>query len=181
VVTPTRLETDRLFLRIPEAGDAASFAVALADPEVMRYIGSGETGTPNEEDVLVARMQHAWKLDGFGMFTVVRRDDQAVLGRVGLLVWDPKTWTAGTRAEIDGQVEIEIGWKLRRDAWGVGYATEAAGVVRDWAPLAVQPERLISLIQQGNVASMRVAEKLGERYERDVVTAGGVTVQLWTT
>jgi hypothetical protein len=77
-------------------------------------------------------MRRAWEVDGFGKLSVVRREDGAVLGRIGLLVWDPKTWVPGTRAEIGDSVEIEIGWQLRRDAWGAGYATEAARAVREW-------------------------------------------------
>src|SRR3954447_8925941 len=75
VIPPTPLETDRTLLRLPEPGDAASFAAALADPEVMRYIGAGETGTLDDAHALVQRMRRAWELDGFGKFTVVRRED----------------------------------------------------------------------------------------------------------
>jgi RimJ/RimL family protein N-acetyltransferase len=80
-------------------------------------------------------------------------------------IWDPETW------EIGGS-ETEIGWLLGQEHWGHGYATEAALALRDWALRELGLTRLISLIQHGNVRSVRVAEKLGERYERDVEVRG---------
>ena len=97
----------------------------------------------------------------------------------GLLVWDPQTWQNGTRSEIGDEAEIELGWTLERAAWGNGFATEAATAVRDWALREVQPRRLISLIHPENVRSIRVAEKIGERYQHDIVMHHGATVQLW--
>ena len=75
--------------------------------------------------------------------------------------------------------ETELGWGLEHVAWGHGYATEAAIAVRDWALREVQPRRLISLIHPENVRSIRVAEKIGEHYQHDIVMHHGATVQLW--
>ncbi|TML40785.1 MAG: GNAT family N-acetyltransferase, partial [Actinobacteria bacterium] len=61
----------------------------------------------------------------------------------------------------------EIGWTLAREHWGRGYATESATAARDWALQELGLRRLISLIQRGNNASVRVAEKLGESLERE--------------
>jgi len=108
-----------------------------------------------------------------------RQDTGDFVGRVGILVWDPATWEPGTRHEIGDEAEIELGWTLERAAWGHGFATEAAVAVRDWALREVQPRRLISLIHPENVRSIRVAERIGERYQHDIVTYHGVTAQLW--
>jgi RimJ/RimL family protein N-acetyltransferase len=59
--------------------------------------------------------------------------------------------------------DTEIGWRLRRAAWGKGYATEGAVAVRDQAFETLGITSLVSLIQPGNAASARVAEKLGMR------------------
>jgi RimJ/RimL family protein N-acetyltransferase len=173
------LETSRLLLRQPGLDDLDALTELLADPEVMRYIGLGETGDRLDAEAQLARMQRAWSLDGFGRFIVVRRSDRAVLGRVGLLAWDPGTWQNGTRAELGADAELELGWTLRRQAWGVGYATEAALAVRDWAFSELAPRRLISLIHPGNGRSVRVATKLGERFEREVITFRGVPAALY--
>jgi RimJ/RimL family protein N-acetyltransferase len=175
------IETDRLLLRLPEPADADGWAVAVTDPQVMQYIGSGETGTRDDAVRAIERYLGRWRDDGFGMFAVVRRDDRRFVGRVGLLAWDPTTWEHATHAEIGPRAEIEIGWTLARHAWGAGYATEAAVAVRDWAFREVRPRRLISLIHPANERSLRVAAKLGERYEREIVTAAGHVAQLWST
>jgi RimJ/RimL family protein N-acetyltransferase len=91
-----------------------------------------------------------------------------VLGRCGILNWETDPWRPVARAETDEPTETEIGYLLGRPHWGRGYATEAATAVRDYALSELGEERLIALIQDGNVASKRVAEKLGMAYERDV-------------
>ena len=174
------LETERLLLRAPLAGDVGELADELADPEVMRFIGNGETGSTLDAVDQLERMQRAWRLDGFGRFMVVRAADGVAIGRVGLLAWDPLLWRPGVRAEIGAGAEIELGWTLRRDAWGQGYATEAALAVRDWALREVRPRRLVSLIHPENLASARVATNIGERCGGEITTYRGMTVRLWT-
>ena len=96
-------------------------------------------------------MIERWELDGFGLFTTVRQDDEAIIGRVGLLVWNSDTWEPTTRAQPpNGPTEVEVGYTLGRDFWGLGYATEAAGAVRDYALDGLGAERLIALIIHGN-------------------------------
>jgi RimJ/RimL family protein N-acetyltransferase len=172
------IETERLVLRPPEPEDAAAIARLFMDPEVMRFIGDGETGAYDDAVDRIERLQRAWAEDGFGTFIVVHRELGAI-GRCGLLVWDRREWRPGTRSELGADGEIELGWMLERGAWGHGFATEAAIAARDWALREVAPTRLISLIHPGNTRSMRVAERVGERHEHDVVTHRGITVQLW--
>jgi len=127
------LETERLLLRAPVADDAEALAPMYADPEVMRYVGDGRPLARAETERSVKRMIQRWEADGFGLFTTVRKEDGAVIGRVGLLVWNADTWEPTTRAESEnGRTEVEVGYTLGRDYWGQGYATEAAGAVR-WA------------------------------------------------
>jgi ribosomal-protein-alanine N-acetyltransferase len=161
------LETDRLVLRAPVPQDADALAPMYADPEVMRYVGDGRTLTRSETERSVKRMIERWEADGFGLFTTVRKDDEAVIGRVGLLVWNTDTWEPTTRAEAaDVPSEVEVGYTLGRDYWGQGFATEAAGAVRDYALGELGAARLIALIIHGNTASENVARKLGLEYER---------------
>ncbi len=172
------IETERLLLRLPVPDDAPAVAEAIADAEVMRFIGFGETGTFDTAVEQVESMRRAWSEDGFGRFIVVRKADGARLGRVGLLAWDPSIWRSGIRAEIGERAEIELGWTLSRRAWGCGYATEAAAAARDWAFREVRPMRLISLIHPENERSMRVATKIGEHFEDSITTHRGIAVQL---
>jgi len=164
----TVLETDRLLLRPPVPEDAEALAPLYADPEVMRYLGDGRTLEREETERSVRRMIEAWKADGFGLFTTVRKKDEAVVGRVGLIVWNPETWQT-TRAGADGPTELEVGYTLGRPFWGRGYATEAAAAARDFAVGRLGARRLIALIIYGNDASQNVARKLGFENERDIV------------
>jgi RimJ/RimL family protein N-acetyltransferase len=159
------IQTERLLIRKPRAEDAAGLLEAFADPEAMRYIGDGSTTDLPGAEQAVARWLERWEAWGIGMFVVERRQDGRVLGRAGFLRWNPQTW------EVGGS-ETEIGWGLAREHWGQGYATEAALALRDWALGDQGLKRLISLIQHGNERSVRVAEKLGERHERDVEVRG---------
>jgi RimJ/RimL family protein N-acetyltransferase len=164
------LQTDRLVLRAPVPEDAETLAPMYADPEVMRYVGDGRTLTRAETERSVRRMIERWEADGFGLFTTVRKEDGAVIGRVGLLVWNTDTWEPTTRAQgAEVPTEVEVGYTLGRDFWGCGYATEAAGAVRDYALGRLGAERLIALIIHGNTASENVARKLGLEYEREIM------------
>lgn len=162
------LETERLLLRKPLPDDAPALLEAFADAEAMRYIGDGSTTDLAGAELAVERWLERWQNWGIGMFVVERKEDGRVLGRVGFLRWNPETW------EVGGS-ETEIGWGLAREHWGNGYAPEAACALRDWAFEERGLTRLISLIQHGNLASVRVAEKLGERLERDVEVRGQPT------
>ena len=165
-----QLETDRLLLRAPVPGDAEALAPMYADPEVMRYVGDGRTLTRSDTERSVKRMIERWEADGFGLFTTVRQEDGAIIGRVGLLVWNTDTWEPTTRAEAANvPSEVEVGYTLGKPYWGRGYATEAAGAVRDYALNELSAERLIALIIHGNTASENVARKLGLEYERDIM------------
>lgn len=164
----TTIDTDRLVLRPPVPEDAEALAPMYADPEVMRYLGDGRTLTPAQTERSVRRMIDGWEADGFGLFTTVRKADQTVIGRIGLIVWNPETWET-TRANGGGPTELEVGYTLGRPFWGNGYATEAAAAARDFALGQLGARRLIALIIHGNEPSENVARKLGFEYERDIV------------
>ena len=162
-----RLETERLVLRAPLPEDVEALAPMYADPEVMRYLGDGRTLSRHDTARSVSRMIESWHTDGFGLFTTVRKEDETVIGRVGLIVWNPETWQV-TSAEANGPTELEVGYTIGRPFWGLGYATEAAAAARDFALRELGAERLIALIIHGNDASENVARKLGLEYERDI-------------
>jgi RimJ/RimL family protein N-acetyltransferase len=115
----------------------------------------------------IQRMRRHWDRHGIGLFSVVRRQDERLLGRTGFLLWDPERWVSAMREDLDGELETEIGWTLGSEHWGRGYATEAAIACRDWALGELGLSRLVSVIAPGNTASIRVSEKIGETLERE--------------
>jgi RimJ/RimL family protein N-acetyltransferase len=173
------LVTERLLLRPARPEDAEPYHQIWGDEETARFVGG--TKRRSEVEAMIERMARHWEWYGIGLFTVEHRDEGHVLGRVGLLVWDPERWLNGSHERLEGPLETEIGWTLGRRHWGRGYATEAALACREWALGELGLKRLISLIARPNTASIRVAEKIGERFERDVV--GGFfrhPVGLWS-
>lgn len=167
---PAELRTERLLLRGWRAGDREPFAAMNADPEVMRRIGSGVLH-PVASDELRARLRREWIRRGHGLWAIERAADGAFLGLCGLTepVW------GGTG--LDGQ--IEIGWRLRRDAWGHGYATEAARAALRAAWKHLGLTGAIALVHPDNARSLGVGERLGMRVvgtTRHLATAWDVLV-----
>jgi RimJ/RimL family protein N-acetyltransferase len=154
------LETERLVLRPPRLDDAPAAAEFLTDPEVMRFLG-GEPVPREQAPEVVQKWIERWERNGVGPFMLERRDDGRFVGRTGILVWDRRTWTHASFAEAGEHAQAELGWALSRAFWGNGYATEAARAVRDWARTERGIGSLISLIAPDNLASQRVAERLG--------------------
>jgi ribosomal-protein-alanine N-acetyltransferase len=102
------------------------------------------------------------------MWAVIDRETNTLIGRSGLLAWN-----------LDGQLEVEVGYHLARAFWGRGLATEAARAVRDYGFDRLGFDRLISIISVGNDASERVAIKNGMTCERDT-DVNGVPVHVYS-
>jgi RimJ/RimL family protein N-acetyltransferase len=170
------IETERLLLRKPRPDDAPAFAEMLRDPDVMHFIG-GVTDEP-AEDVL-ERWRARWSANGVGPFVLVRREDERVLGRAGLVVWDTRIWRNSTLAEAGEHAQHELGWALLREHWGRGYATEGAMAVREWAQREARVADLISLIHRDNDSSRRVAERLRCVRRGRVTLESGTPCDVW--
>lgn len=133
----------------------------FGDPHVMKY-SSGVKQPEWVRNWLNRCLDDYYQKWGFGLWAVVTKDRRQVIGFCGLSRFD----------DVGGQPEVEIGYRLVRTAWGQGYATEAASAVRDYGFQTLCLPRLISIIDPRNIASIRVAEKTGLRYERDVLFQG---------
>ena len=133
----------------------------FGDAEVMRF----GHGVQTQEWVqawlhtCLERYSQTW---GFGHYAVVEKRRQQVIGYCGL----------SYLPDLAGQAEVAIGYRLARSAWGKGYASEAARAVCDFAFNTLCMQRLIALIDPSNIASIRVAEKIGMHYEKDVMLEG---------
>lgn len=155
------ITTERLLLRKPRLEDVDAFAALHADPVAMRFIGGVHPHYASDPAFPIRRWLERWDANGYGQLVAARREDGAVLGRVGLVVWDTRVWRITSVPDAGGHGQPELGWALARAFWGHGYATEAARAVRDWARTELGIARLISVIAPANRASIRVAEKLG--------------------
>jgi RimJ/RimL family protein N-acetyltransferase len=166
------IETERLVLRVPRLDDATALLEFVGDEEVMRRIGD-EPGGHEKAEAFVDRWLKRWERNGVGPFIVEL--DGTLIGRVGLLIWDRRTWETSAYEVAGEYAQEELGWALVRRAWGFGYATEAAEAVKSWSYQERGIERLVSLIAPDNVRSQRVAEKLGARVDEQIQSSAGLS------
>ncbi len=149
------LTTKRLLLRAFVDDDLDAFAAITADPEVNRYLGDGKPLDRASAWRSMATILGHWQLRGYGTWALVERAGGQLVGRAGL--HNPEGWPG-----------LEVGWLVARDRWGQGLATEAGRAALDYAFDVVGADHVLSVIDPGNAASIRVAERLGETFERQV-------------
>ena len=152
----TAVDTDRLLLRRWRDGDADAFAAINADPEVMRFIGTGRDAGPRARATSCWRAsRREWDERGFGLWAVQERGDDPeapLLGFCGLTVpmFLPEVLPA-----------VEVGWRLAPHAWGRGVATEAARAALAFGFRGLGMREIISIVDPRNARSLRVCAKLG--------------------
>jgi len=157
------LETRRLILRPFDEKDVDRMSELMANPDFMRFSLGPKT---REETAAFLENVIDWHRTGSpSLFAVVIRSDGVLVGYCGFLHQD-----------VDGEKEIEIGYRLHPDYWNRGIATEAARKVRDHAFGDLKLPHVISLIHPDNVASRRVAEKIGMLFKRQTVFKGFPTL-----
>ncbi len=156
------IESDRLRLRPMHAGDLEPLLDLFSDDDTMRFYPS--TKDRAQTEIWIRRTEESYSVEGFGLWIVELKPDGHWAGQCGLL-----------RQEVDGCSEIEVAYMIHRSLWRRGLASEAAAAVRDWALAVLRPRRLISLIDPRNIASIRVATKIGmglwkqtHKWEKDV-------------
>jgi RimJ/RimL family protein N-acetyltransferase len=155
------LETERLRLRSFCKGDIEGYAAMNADPEVLRYLaGAGaEPWDRGRSWRHLAFLLGHWQLGDAGMWAVEHRETGDFIGVVGFAA--PEGWPG-----------FELAWTLTRCWWGHGYATEGARAALDYAFTVLEKARVISLIHPENRASIRVAERIGERLQGQIYHLG---------
>jgi ribosomal-protein-alanine N-acetyltransferase len=157
-MTDKVLETERLVLRQMEMSDADNLMGIFSDPVAMRYYPA--TKSRDEAEAWVRWTLESYKNHGFGLWVAILKETGEFARQCGLTV-----------QEVEGEQEVEIGYLFLRRFWGRGLATEAALTVRDYG-FALGYRRLVSIIDPGNLASRRVAEKTGLALEKVVIKSG---------
>lgn len=150
------LLTPRLLLRHWHPADGEPFAALNADPEVMEHFP--HLLSRAESDAFAARAEAGLAARGYGLWAVEERASGRFLGFTGL---NPVAFEAPF---VDGPT-VEIGWRLRRDAWGRGYAQEAARAARDYAFAGAGLRELVSFTSTTNLRSSHVMERIGMTHD----------------
>jgi ribosomal-protein-alanine N-acetyltransferase len=154
----TVLVTRRMRLRTFRLEDVDALWAIQGDADTMRWYP--HPFSRDESETWIRRNLERYERDGYGQWATVLLDDGRLAGSCGL-----------TNQSVDGVTEIEAGWIFDRALWNRGLATEAGSACRDLAFGPMGRTRLISLVRPENVASCRVAEKLGMTVEKETMHA----------
>jgi ribosomal-protein-alanine N-acetyltransferase len=156
------METDRLAFRRLEPGDLDRLFALYRDPEIRRYFPEGTLTRKETNDEL------EWFLNGhpehpeLGLWATIHKQTNQFIGRCGLLPWT-----------IENRSEVEVAYLLSKAFWGQGLATEAGRGIASHGFGDLGLSRLICLIDPANRPSIRVAEKIGMSFEKQLEDEAG--------
>jgi len=150
---PDLLQTERLETTLLTLDDVKAWAEFFKHPEAIRFLFIESLGLSSDEAVaqhMIQKQLDRYQDKRYGLQKLIHRESGLFIGCCGLLV-----------QEVNGNQEVEVGYHIFPTYWGQGYATEAAKCFIDFAFNQPQITSLISIIDEDNVASIRVAEKNG--------------------
>jgi RimJ/RimL family protein N-acetyltransferase len=149
----SNIETNRLLLRLWNEGDFDKFAEYYADENNAKYVG-GQKNIDEAWRHFALQIGH-WQLKGFGYWAVDEKSSGNFVGCVGL--WQSAGWP-----------ELELGYWLLKEYQGKGYAYEAALKCKEYARKVLNARSLVSYIDPSNSPSIKLAEKMGAKYEKTI-------------
>ena len=159
-------------MRVPELSDAKALMGILWDPEVVEQKQVTLREPPGDLDLALKNttdMLRQWERRGYGQWSVIEKATGQVIGVVGF--YHPQGEWPG----------VDLGWVIHRSRWGLGFATEAATAALGWVWERTRIDRIVSLIAPDDRRSIRIATKIGERFERaDVDPVNGEPVHVFT-
>lgn len=144
------IETPRLILRVLVDEDFLVFSSINKDPDIMKYFPS--TMDDKSTKKMIANEQESYEKNGYCLFGCVVKKTRKLIGFVGL-----------NKVGFDAPFvpAVEVGWRLAKEYWNQGYATEAALAVIDWGFTEIGLQEIVSFTSCQNKASIRVMEKCG--------------------
>ena len=151
------LETPRLILRHQVPADLDDLWALYCDPEITKYIPDAPRTREEAREELEWHMNGHHRNPDLGLWATIHKETDKFIGRCGLLPWT-----------IEDQQEVEVAYTIARSYWGHGLATEAAQAILQYGFEILNLSRLVSLIEPENIASQRVAEKIGMIFEKRV-------------
>lgn len=150
------LETPRLLLRHQVLSDLDDLWALYCDPEITKYIPDAPRSREEAQEELEWHQHGHPKHPQLGLWATIHKASGKFIGRCGLLPWT-----------IEERQEVEVAYTIAREFWGQGLATEAAEAILRYGLDELKLTRLICLIDPDNVASQRVAEKMGLAFEKE--------------
>jgi ribosomal-protein-alanine N-acetyltransferase len=156
------LETTRLILRHQVLDDLEDLWALYSNPNITKYIPDAPRTRAEAQEELEWNMHGHPKHPELGLWATMHKESGKFVGRCGLLPWT-----------IEEQHEVEVAYTIVEDFWGQGLGSEAAQGILEYGFEELNLSRLICLIDPDNIASQKVAEKIGMMLEKKVDGIGG--------
>ena len=156
------IDTERLTLRPLRTDDKSDLLKVFGDKEVMKFSDDGLPQKPAWIAQWIKKALANYDKTGHAVYVVIEKRSGEILGYCGLFDYE----------DIDGKPEVEVGYRLSKDSWGKGYATEAVSKLLEYAHSDLGLTRIIAMIDPQNIASQKVAEKADMKYEKDIMLEG---------
>ena len=150
------LETERLLIRDFRMEDAEAMLAMHSDPEVQKYTGEPVVTSIEEMKERIQDRLKAYKELGYGRWTLIEKATGTVIGWAGLLYLP----------EFD---QIDLGYRLRQEFWGKGYATESSHVILKYGFEELGMEEIIAIAYEANVGSIKVMQKVGMKFYKKAI------------
>lgn len=162
------LETERLILRQFTQDDASNLFELNSDPEVVRFTPDANQPidyTIIQNQLLPKYIAYYEKYAGYGVWAAIEKSSQEF---IGWFYFRPVVYASYFDSALANPSDIELGYRLRKNAWGKGYATEGAKalIFKGFSELGTQ--RVVAVALAVNLASRRVMEKVGLKFEKKV-------------
>lgn len=162
------LETERLILRQFTQDDADNLFELNSDPDVVRFTPDANQSidyTIIQNQLLPKYFAYYQKYDGYGVWAAIEKSSQEF---IGWFYFRPVVYASYFNSALANASDIELGYRLRKNAWGKGYATEGAKalILKGFSQLGTQ--RVVAVALAVNLASRRVMEKVGLKFEKKV-------------
>lgn len=156
------LETERLLLRKLAVQDAENFYFLNLNPKVVKYTGNSAFKSVEQAQEFLENYND-YKLNGYGRLAVMTKDNNKFIGWCGLKFGEMEN-------------ETDIGFRFFEEEWNKGYATESAKACVNYGFETLNLKRIIGRSMKQNIGSIRVLEKIGLEYEKDVFFEGNESV-----
>ena len=150
------LETPRLTLRHQFIEDLDDLWALYCNPNITKYIPDAPRSRAEAQEELEWHMHGHPRRPELGLWAAIHKETGKFIGRCGLLPWN-----------IDGQEEVEVAYTLAEAYQGQGLGTEAAQAILQYGFQKLNLSRFICLIDSENIASQKVAEKIGMTFEKE--------------
>jgi RimJ/RimL family protein N-acetyltransferase len=152
------LESKRIITRFLNSNDILIWSEFFSDKEAAEFLPNFENKSNLDRAThMINKQLDRYKNEKFGLQVIIDKNTNAFIGLCGLLA-----------QEVEGKIEIEVGYHMFKKYWGQGYATEAAKLFIDFAFKNKVADTIISIIDIGNIKSQKVALKNGLTIERKI-------------